>query len=101
MAGLLELEPDFRISEWVARGGRIGGFSCLSTASAKQDFQSDAPSVSRHQRFDRVGRDRDFRYCGVTTEYRPLCRVAPLRRSGVEQPCLDQRVPDPRNFRVR
>ena len=31
----------------------------------------------------------------------PLCRVAPLRGSGVQQFCLDQRIPDPRNFRIR
>ncbi len=29
-----------------------------------------------------------------------LCGVAPQRRSGAEQLRLDQRVPDPRNFRV-
>ena len=44
VAGLLELEPDFRISEWVTRGGGSRASDCISTASAKQDFQSDAPS---------------------------------------------------------
>ena len=46
-AGLLELEPNFRISEWVTRSGHWQAIRCLSTASAKQDFQSDAATASR------------------------------------------------------
>ena len=40
VAQFLEIEPDFRISEWVARAVN-GRRRCLSTVSAKQGFRND------------------------------------------------------------
>ena len=41
---LLEMEPHFRISEYVTPVAVNGGLKCISMAFAKQDYQSETQS---------------------------------------------------------
>ena len=67
VASLLELEPDFRISEWIARGDGLRLQIVYRRPPQSRTSRVTRRPVSRHQRFDRVGRDRDFRFGHDTT----------------------------------
>jgi hypothetical protein len=60
VAQLLEMEPHFRISEWVAHTGQRQAHMYIDGLRNRISRVTHRP-VAPHQRFDRVGRDRDFR----------------------------------------